>query len=108
MAKKQEPKEPVDIEDNNAKMAMRMIRREIKRLLDQWDPQCLRGLPGFENEYNEVCGPLGVMVRKRQEPMEIAAHLDRLVQEKWNLPPCREKCLQIAEKIHRTGCFLDG
>ena len=48
------------------------------------------------------------MVRKRSPVGDIAAHLDRLVQQEWQLPPCREKCYVIAEKIHRVGGFLEG
>lgn len=95
-------------EDANARQAMKTIRFEIKRILDQWDPLCLKGLKGFDQEYNPFVGPLSVMVRKRAPVGEIARHLDRLVQEEWKLPPCREKCFLVAEKIHRAGGFLDG
>lgn len=97
------PEETPDAEENNAKMAMRLIRREIKRILDRWDPLSLRGLPGFEQEYNPYVGPLAIMVKKGSPVGDIAAHLDRLVQQEWGLPPCREKCFLIAEKIQRTG-----
>lgn len=86
---------------------MKAIRTEIKRILDAWDPLSLRGLRGFDQEYNAYVAPLSVLVRKRARPIDIAAHLDRLVQHEWKLPPCREKCLQVAEKMHRTGSFLD-
>ncbi|CAN5246346.1 hypothetical protein BH09SUM1_BH09SUM1_10470 [soil metagenome] len=94
-------------EDQNARIAMKSIRQEIKRILDSWDPLSMRGLRGFDMQYHEFCGPIGVLVRKRVPPIDIAAHLDRLVQQEWRLPPCREQCLQIAEKIYRTGAFLD-
>ncbi len=95
-----------DDAERNSRIAMRMIRKEIKRLLDQWDPLSLRGLHGFGTEYDPYVGPIGVLVRKGAEPMEIARHLDRLVREEWGLPPCREKCVQVAEKIHRCGNML--
>lgn len=85
---------------------MRLIRKEIKRLLDQWDPLSLRGLPGFHTEYDSYVGPISVMVRKGAEPMEIARHLDRLVREEWGLPPSNEKCVKLAEKIHRCGHMI--
>jgi len=107
MAKSPSQPDPVNSEEQNAKMAMKTIRIEIKRILDSWDPLSLRGLPGFQNEYNPFVGPLSVMARKRMPAIEIAAHLDRLMQLEWKLPPNREKCLQIAEKIHRTAAFLD-
>ena len=102
MAKANDP-QPVNPEENNAKMAMKMIRREIKRILDGWDPLSLRGLRGFHEEYNPFVGPLAVMVRKGSPVGDIAAHLDRLVQQEWQLPPCREKCFLMAEKIKRVG-----
>ncbi len=95
-----------DDAEKNSRMAMRMIRREIKRVLDQWDPLSLRGLPGFHTEYDAYVGPISVMVRKGAEPMEIARHLDRLVQEEWGLPPSNRKCVEVAEKIHRCGTML--
>lgn len=95
-------------EDANARQAMKSIRQEIKRILDGWDPLCLKGLKGFDQEYNAYVGPLSVMVRKRTPVGEIAQHLDRLVQDEWKLPPCREKCFLTAEKIYRIGHFLDG
>jgi hypothetical protein len=101
------PPEPVNSDEQNAKMAMKTIRTEIKRILDSWDPLSLRGLPGFHSEYNDFVGPLSVMARKRMPATEIAAHLDRLVQLEWRLPPDRPKCLVIAEKIRRTAAFLD-
>lgn len=94
-------------DENNAKMAMKAIQTEVKRLLDAWDPLCLRGLPGFQQEYNQYVGPLAVLVRKRVPPIDIAAHLHRLVTEEWKLPACRERCLDIGEKMHRSGAFLD-
>lgn len=96
---------PPSAEDNNARMAMRMIQREVKRLLDQWDPLSLRGLPGFHEEYAPFVGPLAVMVRKGSPVGDIAAHLHRLVVEEWKLPPSREKCFLLAEKIKRVGEF---
>jgi hypothetical protein len=99
--------EPINSDEQNAKMAMKTIRAEIKRILDGWDPLCLRGLPGFHSEYNAFVGPLSVMARKRAAPMEIARHLLNLMEFDWKLPPDREKCLQVAEKIHRTAAFLD-
>jgi hypothetical protein len=98
--------QPPSPEDQNAKMAMKTIRREIKRILDSWDPLALRGLPGFHEEYNKYVGPLSVMVRKDSPPGEIAAHLHRLMTEEWGLPPNREKCYITAEKIRRVGGFL--
>ncbi len=94
-------------EERNARMAMKTIRGEIKRVLDNWDPLSLRGLPGFGTEYNDLVGPLSVMVRKRAEPMEIARHLRRLATEEWGLPADNAKYVEVAEKIHRTGAFLD-
>jgi hypothetical protein len=99
--------EPPSPDDNNARMAMKQIRIAIKQILDRWDPLCLRGLPGFVNEYNDVVGPLAIMVRKRTAAIDIAAHLHRLMTEEWRMAPDRAKCLEIAEKIHRTGAFLD-
>lgn len=93
--------------ENNAKMAMKRIRVEIKRIVDKWDPLALRGLPGFANEYNEVFGPISVMVRKRAGEEEIARHLDRLLSDEWNLPPNSAQTREIAAKMHRTGGFLD-
>jgi len=94
-------------DEQNAKQAMKQIRADLKRIMDGWDPLALRGLRGFPMAYNDIIGPLSVLVRKRAHPMDIAASLDRIVQQEWNLPPCREKCLQIAEKMHRAGAFLD-
>ncbi len=97
------PENDSSAEEQNTRMAMRAIRGEIKRVLDSWDPLALRGLPGFSSEYNQYAGPLSVLVRKGAEPMEIARHLLRLQTEEWGLPEDRRKCLEIAEKIHRTG-----
>lgn len=94
-------------QENNARMAMKRIRVEIKRIVDRWDPLALRGLPGFANEYNEVVGPISVLVRKRASEEEIARHLDRLMAEQWNLPPNPAHSRDIAAKMHRTGAFLD-
>jgi hypothetical protein len=105
--KKQSQPEPINSEEQNAKMAMKAIRADIKRILDSWDPMCLRGLPGFQTEYNNFVGPLSVMARKRLPATDIAAHLDRLMQLEWRLPPDRPKCHEIAEKIRRTAAFLD-
>lgn len=93
-------------EEQNAKMAMKAIRAEIKRVLDNWDPLSLRGLSGWRTEYDKYVGPLSVLVRKQAEPMEIARHLLRLMIEEWKLPEDRKKCLEIAEKIHRTGAVF--
>lgn len=93
-------------EEANARMAMKTIRTEIKRILDRWDPLSLRGLPGFANEYNDFVGPLSVLVRKRAPVMEIARHLDRVMQEDWKLPRDQKKCYEVAEKVSRTGAFL--
>ena len=100
--------EQPNADEVNARLAMKAIRLEIKRIIDRWDPLSLRGLPGFQSEYNDVVGPIGVMVKKRAEPMEIARHLHRLMTEQWGLPENRAKCLEVAEKIHRTGSFLDA
>ena len=98
--------QPVSAEDNNAKMAMKALRTEVSRVLCQWDPLAFRGLSGFETAYGDFVGPLVVLLRKGAKPMDIAAHLDRVVQSEWKLPPCREKCLEIAEKIHRAGAMF--
>ncbi len=87
---------------------MKAIRGEIKRVLDSWDPLFLKGLRGFHTEYNPYVGPLSVMVRKGAEPMEIARHLLKLMNEEWKIPEDRAKCLEVAEKIYRTGSFLRG
>jgi hypothetical protein len=86
---------------------MKTIRMEIKRLLDRWDPLSLKGLPGFHSEYNDFVGPLSVLVRKRAAPSEIAQHLHRLLTETWKMPADQPGCYKLAEKIHRTGAFLD-
>lgn len=98
--------QPASPEEHNTRMAMKAIRTEIKRLLDQWDPLCMRGLSGFVNQYSEQVGPIAVLLKKGAPPMEIARHLDRLVVEEWKLPPCREKCLELAEKMHRVGTMF--
>ncbi len=90
-------------EEINARLAAKNMRKGIKGVLDRWDPLSLRGLPGFENEYNDHVGPLFVLVRKGAEPMEIARHLNRLMVEEWGLQEDRETCLQVAEKVHRCG-----
>ncbi|MCC5876342.1 MAG: hypothetical protein JJU11_09015 [Candidatus Sumerlaeia bacterium] len=98
---------PEESEETNARMAMKRIRVEIKRIVDRWDPICLRGLPGFSMEYNEVVGPISVLVRKRASVEDIQRHLDRLMANEWNLPPDQATTRQIAEKMHRTGAFID-
>lgn len=100
------PQESSTPEEQNTRLAMKAIRGEIKRVLDGWDPQCLRGLPGFQQEYSPYAGPLSVLVRKGAEPMEIARHLLKLQTEEWGLPEDRAKCLQVAGKIHRTGTMF--
>jgi hypothetical protein len=87
---------------------MKAIRKEIKRILDSWDPLSLRGLQGFHEEYNKYVGPLSVMVKKNSPPGEIAAHLHQLMTEEWKLPPDRKQCYIVAEKIQRAGGFLGG
>lgn len=104
MAKKPTPEET---EETNARMAMKQIRVEIKRIVDRWDPLSLRGLPGFAMEYNEVVGPISVLVRKRAAVGDIQRHLDRLLSDEWNLPANPLKTKELAEKMHRTGAFLD-
>lgn len=104
MTKKQTPE---DNEETNARMAMKRIRVEIKRIVDRWDPLSLRGLPGFSMEYNEIVGPISVLVRKRASIDDIQRHLDRLMANEWNLPPNQTKTRQMAEKMHRTGAFID-
>lgn len=93
-------------DEQNAKLASKMIRQEIKRILDGWDPLAMKGLPGFDREYAPHVGPLLVMVKKEAPVGEISAHLHRLMTEEWQLPPDREKCFLQAEKIHRTGMFI--
>ena len=101
------PVSPATPEDQNAKMAMKAIRQEIHRVLNGWDPLAMRGMRGFDMQYHAHVGPLSVMVRKRVPPMEIARHLLALMETEWKLPADREQCLKIAEKIWRTGSFLD-
>ena len=102
-----QPPPPENNEETNARLAMKRIRQEIKRIVDKWDPLSLKGLPGFVNEYNDVVGPISVLVRKRAPVEEIARHLDRLVADQWQLPPSPSKTRELAEKMQRTGSFLD-
>lgn len=98
---------PTSPEEQNAKMAMKQMRIDIKRLLDSWDPLCMKGMRGFEMQYSEQVGPIAVMVKKRATPMEIARHLQLLLVRDWGLPDDRAKCLALGEKMHRCGMFLD-
>jgi hypothetical protein len=98
--------ESLNAEERNARLAMKAIRGEIKRVLDSWDPLYLRGLPGFQQEYHPFVGPLSVLVRKGAEKMEIARHLRKLMMEEWKLPEDRAKCVEVAEKIYRVGTLF--
>lgn len=94
-------------EEQNSRMAMKMIRNEIKRILDAWDPLCLKGLRGFQTEYAPYVGPLSIMVKKGADSMEIARHLRSIMIDEWKMEEDRRKCVEVAEKIRRTGLFLN-
>ncbi len=93
---------------NNEKLALKTLRLDVTRILVGWDPLGMKGLRGGEREYEQYVGPIIVLIRREVKPIDIAAHLDRLCQQDWQLPPQREKCLQVAEKIHRAGGILRG
>lgn len=103
-SKKKKPEPPPE---DPAKLALRQIRSDVARIFVAWDPMSLRGLRGFEKEYDPWIGPAAIMVKKRLPAADIAAYLDRVVQTEMRLPPCRAKCLEVATKMHRAGAILD-
>lgn len=92
----------------NDKLAMKMIRLEVNRILLRWDPLGVRDLPGGEREYEPYVGPLAVMAKKGEDYMAIARHLDELTTGTWKLPRAKDKCVDVARRIYNAGALFRG
>lgn len=95
-------------QSSNDRLATKMMRLDINRILLGWDPLALRGLPGWEREYEPHVGPILILVKKGAGKMEIARHLDGLLRETWKLPPDNARCVEIAHKLHNVGALFRG
>lgn len=84
------------------------MRMDINRILQRWDPLCIKGLPGADREYEQYIGPLLIMVKKQSDMMEIARHLDQLMTETWRLPRNKQQCVDVARKIYNVGSIFRG
>ncbi|MEQ8821295.1 MAG: hypothetical protein RLY93_13725 [Sumerlaeia bacterium] len=97
-----------DQEAANNRLAMKMLRRDISRVLFNWDPLCMRGLKNGELEYAPYVGPIAIMVKKGAQAPEIARHLDDLLRDEWKLPRNNQACMEAAEKIFNAGAIFRG
>lgn len=97
-----------DVQAANDRLATKMIRLEINRILLKWDPLCVKGLPRGDREYEPFVGELSIMVKKGAGEMEIARHLAALVTQTWKLPKCNEKCVEVAKKLYNAGALFRG
>jgi hypothetical protein len=97
-----------DQEAVNNRLATKMMRVDIHRILVRWDPMGLKGLRGAEKEYDRFVGPLLVMVKKGEDKMVIARHLADLLRNEWRMPENNAKCVEIASKMHNVGALYRG
>ncbi|MBI5155241.1 hypothetical protein HZA57_08385 [Candidatus Poribacteria bacterium] len=93
---------------SNDKLATKMIRMDINRVLQRWDPLCLKGLPGADRAYEPFINDLLIMVKKGTEQMAIARHLSDLLTRTWKLPANNKQCVEVAGKLHNIGAMFRG
>lgn len=92
----------------NERLAKKIIRTEINRILVRWDPLCVRGLHQGDRAYEDFVGPLSVMAIKGEDYMAIARHLDDLMTGTWGLERDKEACVAAARKIYNSGALFRG
>ena len=92
----------------NNRLATKMMRLDINRILVRWDPLHVRGLHGADREYEPQIGPILIFIKKSAGYMEIARHLDELMKTTWRVPPDREQCVKVARKLYNVGATFRG
>lgn len=97
-----------DAQAANDRLATKMMRLDINRILLRWDPLHVRGLHGADREYEPQVGPILVLVKKGADPMEIARHLKDLMETVWRVPANREQCVKVARKLYNVGATFRG
>jgi len=92
----------------NDRLATRMMRVDINRILTRWDPMCLKGLRGADRAYEDCVNDLLPPVKKGADKMELARILAALMRDKWRLPPDNAKCVEVAGRLHSIGAHYRG
>ncbi|MCB2154456.1 hypothetical protein KQI84_06190 [bacterium] len=97
-----------DAQAANNRLATKMMRMDINRILLRWDPLHVQGLHGADREYEPQIGPILVLVKKGADYMEIARHLHDLMKDEWRVPQDREACVRVARKLYNVGATFRG
>ena len=92
----------------NNRLAARMMRGDIHRILARWDPMCLKGLRDSGRAYEEYVNDLYPMIKKGAEKMEVARKLAELMRDKMRLPADNAKCIEVAGRLHSIGAHYRG
>src|SRR5262249_15593338 len=96
---------PSVVEDEDMRHAIRARIDELRQLLNEWDPICVRDLSAHDDEYDCLLGPLLSRLMAGAGTDEVAALLRRRIEDHFGLDP---RSVGIDDFAARTVAWWRG